>query len=155
MLPRTAFKWLSITVIVLVGFLMVLLFLGYLLKENAETTTKLKAKLEQDAYQQQVKENRKRNPYSQLSTSLNLLEKSQQKIIADNLSCQTDKQCFLIHTHSQALGCIVTLNTTGAAILLKVFPKNENQQGANRHCQQEYAKQDKLFAQCINSQCSF
>jgi len=155
MFYRTAFKWLTITFIALAAFLIVLLFLGYLLKENEITTTKLKVQLELEAYQKQEKENRRKNMFSHMPTSLSPLEKSQQETIANNLSCQTDKQCFLLHTHSKAIGCVVTVNTKGAAILLKVYSKNENQRLLSNDCQQEYNKQRELFAQCINSQCSF
>lgn len=155
MFYRTAFKWLTITLIVLAAFLIVLLFLGYLLKENEQKTTKLKKQLEHDAYQRQEKENRKSNPFSHLPASLNSLEKSQQKIIGDNLSCQTDKQCFLVHTHSQALGCIVAVNTKGAAILLKISSDNESQQSSSEYCRLEYEKQHALSAKCRNSLCSF
>jgi len=155
MFYQTAFKWLAITIIALAVFLLVLLFLGYLLKENEIKTTKLKVQLEQEAYQKQEKENRRKSMFSHVPVSLSPLEKSQQETITSNLSCQTDKQCFLLHTHSKAIGCVVAVNTTGAAILLKVFSENENQRLSNNDCQQEYTKQRELFAQCINSQCSF
>ena len=152
---RIVLKWLSISIIAVVCLLTVLLFLGYLLKENEITTTKLKVQLDLEAYQKQEKENRRKNMFSQIPTSLSPLEKSQQKTISSNLSCQTDKQCFLLHTHSKAIGCVVAVNTTGAAILLKVFSENENQRLLNNYCQQEYIKQRTLLAQCINNQCSF
>ncbi len=155
MFYRIAFKWLSIIVIVLVGFLVMLLFLGYLLKENEAATTQLKAQLEQEAYQQQEKEQRRKDLFYPLPKTSNSFEKSQQKIIADNLSCQTDAQCFLVHTHSRALGCIVSVNTTGAAILLKTTPKNENLQLLGNYCQQEYVNKPSLSAQCRNNHCSF
>ena len=155
MFYRSAFKWLSITVIVLVGFLVMLLFLGYLLKENEAATTQLKAQLEQDAYQQQEKEQRRKDLFYPLPNTLNSFEKSQQKIITDNLSCQTDAQCFLMHSHSQALGCVVSVNTTGAAILLKITPQKESLQLSSDYCQQEYIKKQHLSAQCRNNRCSF
>ena len=155
MFYRTAFKWLTITFIALAAFLIVLLFLGYLLKENEITTTKLKVQLEHEAYQKQEKENRRKSMFSHVPSSFSPLEKSQQETITNNLSCQTDKQCFLLHTHSKAIGCVVTVNTKGAAILLKVYSKNENQRLLSNDCQQEYNKQRELFAQCINNQCSF
>jgi len=155
MFYRIAFKWLSITVIVLVAFLVILLFLGYLLKENEATTTKLKAQLEQEAYQQQETQQRRKNLFYPLPSALNSFEKSQQKIIADNLSCQTDAQCFLVHTHSRALGCIVSVNATGAAILLKTSSNNESLILSNDYCRQEYAKKRNLSAQCRNNYCDF
>lgn len=155
MLYKSAFKWLTITIIALTGFLIVLLFLGYLLKENEAATTQLKAKLEQEAYQQQEKENRKSNPSFHFPITLTPLEKSQQKIIANNRRCHTNKQCFLVHTHKQALGCIVAVNTAGAAILLRVLSEKEDQHIVNKQCMQEYEKQGELLAQCRNSMCSF
>jgi len=149
-----AFKWLIITVITTILFLMILLFLGYLLKENEIATTKLKVKLEQEAYLQHEKESRKNTPFSYLQTSLSALEKSQQKIIAENLNCQSDKQCFLVHTHSLALGCIVAVNANGAAILLKISSMNENKPLAS-NCKQEYENTHEIIAQCQNSLCSF
>ena len=154
MFHRVAFKWLSITVIVLVGFLVVLLFLGYLLKENEIKTTKLKAQLDQEAYQRQAKENRKNTLPSFSQITLSASEKSQQSIIANNLDCQSDKQCFLVHTHSLALGCIVAVNANGAAILLKISSMNENKPLAS-NCKQEYENTHEIIAQCQNSLCSF
>ncbi len=155
MFYRTAFKWLTITVIVLGAFLTVLLFLGYLLKENAAVTTKLKTQLEQETRQQQAKEADKNKLFSHLKVPLTVTEKSQQKIIAANQGCDTDKQCFLVHTHSQAVGCIVSVNTKGAAILLKIGGQHKKQQLANKPCQQVYAKQQALSAQCFQNRCSF
>ncbi len=152
---RAAFKWLTITIIVICGFLAILLFLGYLLKENEAVTTHLKAQLEQEARQQLAKEERKNNPFSQLKKPLTPAEKSQQKVIAANQSCETDKQCFLVHTQSQAVGCIVSVNTKGAAILLKVAAQNKSSLPFSQYCQQEYAKQQSLSAQCLQKHCSF
>lgn len=155
MFYRTAFKWLTITVIALVVLLIVLLFLGYLLKENEVKTTQLKTQLEQERHKQQAKEKRQNSPFSHLPTKLTTLEKSQQQIIADNLSCQTDQQCFLVQTQSQTLGCFVVVNTTGAAILLKILSQNENPQAASAYCQREHTMQPSLVAQCRNNTCSF
>ncbi|MCW8863325.1 MAG: hypothetical protein OQK09_05455 [Colwellia sp.] len=160
MFYRSAFKWLFITVIVLVGFLVVLLFLGYLLKENEVITTKLKTKLDHEARQQQAKEARKSEPFYNIKVPLTATEKSQQKIIADNQSCQMDNQCFLVHTDSQALGCIVSVNTKGAAILIRVGAQNKplntrNEYSAQAQCQLEYSKQGELLAQCVQNRCTF
>lgn len=157
MFYRSTFKWLTITVIVTVAFLVVLLFLGYLLKENEAITTKLKAKLEQEASQQKAKEEQGNKPFANLSPILTASEKSQQHVISDNQSCHTDKQCFLVHTDSEAIGCIVSVNTKGAAILLKISGQNqnENHQLASQYCQQVYIKQQSLFAQCHQNRCSY
>jgi hypothetical protein len=153
MFHKVAVKWLSITVIALMGFLIVLLFLGYLLKENEVKTIKLKAQLDQEAYQQQAKENRKKTFSSISQITLSASEKSQQKVIANNLDCQSDKQCFLVHTDSQALGCIVTVNTNGAVILLKIVSESKIKASSNG-CQQEYEKAHGISAQCRNNFCS-
>lgn len=153
MIHRVAIKWLTITAIVLIGFLVILLFLGYLLKENEVKTTKLKAQLDQEAYQRQTKENSKQTLPALSPTFLSAFEKSQQKIIANNLDCQSEKQCFLVHTDSKALGCIVAVNTSGAVILLKINSENKNK-SANTACQQEYDKAYSVSAQCKNNLCS-
>ncbi|OUR63561.1 hypothetical protein A9Q74_00305 [Colwellia sp. 39_35_sub15_T18] len=155
MFYRTAFKWLTITVMVLGAFLVVLLFLGYLLKENEAATTKLKAQLEQEVRQQQAKEADKNKRLARLKTPLTTAEQSQQTIIMDNQGCETDKQCFLVHTHSQNVGCIVSVNTKGAAILLKVAGQNKDSQLTSNSCQQEYTQQQSLLAQCQQNRCSF
>jgi len=152
---RAAFKWLAIAVIVVFAFLVVLLFLGYLLKENAVKTTQLKAQLEQAAVQQQEKSRRLNNSSANLQSQLTTIEKSQQEIITNNRSCNTSKQCFLVHTNSQVLGCIVSVNTTGAAILLKVASEKKSDETSNELCQQVYLKQRALNAQCRSGLCSF
>ena len=48
MLNHIVIKWLIITTIVLIGFLAVLLLLGYLLKENEEKTARLITQIEQE-----------------------------------------------------------------------------------------------------------
>ena len=154
MLFQSAFKWLTIFVIVLSFFLAVLLGLGYLLKENKAITTKLKAQLEQAANEEQAKEQRKQQPFATLKTSLSSHEKSQKKIINDNLSCTTAKQCFLVHTNSPALGCIVVVNTTGAAILLKIATQDDSHQATSNACQQEYQQQQLLTTVCRDNNCA-
>lgn len=155
MFYRTALKWLTITVIALVIFLFMLLFLGYLLKENEVKTTQLKMQLEQERHQQQAKEQRQKNLFSHLPNTLTTLEQSQQQIIADNLSCQTDQQCFLVQTQSEKLGCFVVINTKGAAILLKILSQGESPHAASEYCQLEHTKANSLVAQCLSNVCSF
>lgn len=150
---HTLFKWLVITVSALVLFLIVLLSLGYLLKENEVKTTQLKAKFEQESFQRQEKENRKKSFIYSPQAPLNSAEKSQKKIIENNLSCQSNDQCFVVHTHSQVIGCIVTLNAKGTAILLKISSENENKSSASS-CYKEYQNTNKILAQCKNNICS-
>ena len=113
-------KWLGIAVVVLASFLIILLGLGYLLKENKAETTILKQKLDQQTYQKQVNQQQKieRQKIPSLQ-ALTPIEQSLQQIISSNLSCKTNKQCILFDTGSQALGCTVAVNIKGAAILIK------------------------------------
>jgi hypothetical protein len=146
-------KWLIITIIVLIGFFVILLSLGYLLKENEEKTTELIAQLEQAAYQQQ--QEREKGTKSYLSqTTLNALEQSQKKIIENNLNCQSSKQCFLVQTNSENIGCIVAVNTTGAAILLKVSSQKGNESSASKKCRTVYQNINERLAQCKNNICT-
>ena len=154
MIYRVVVKWLLIVTTVLVGFLVVLLLLGYLLKVNEVATTQLKAKLEQEAYQQQERNNRRKDLLVPVLNTLSAFEKSQQKVIVENHSCQTDKQCFLVHTHSQAIGCMVAVNTLGATILLKVASANKNTLLSSSYCDLEYKKKSELIAQCRNEHCT-
>ncbi|MFT6249948.1 MAG: hypothetical protein ACJAZQ_003175 [Cognaticolwellia sp.] len=156
---RTLFKWLVITVVVVVVFLIFLLALGYLLKENEKTTQQLKIKSTQDAQIQQVKEARKQalfqiKPTHALTPKLTLFEQSQQKIITDNSVCQSKKECFLVQTNSQALGCIVVVNATGIAILLKTASELNLHQVTTNDCQQAYSNEPILSSACQNYTCS-
>ncbi|MFT6249395.1 MAG: hypothetical protein ACJAZQ_002611 [Cognaticolwellia sp.] len=156
---RTLFKWLVITVIVVVVFLIALLALGYLLKENEKTTQQLKIKSTQDAQIQQVKEARRQSlfqvkPTHALTPKLTLFEQSQQKIITDNSVCQSKKECFLVQTNNQALGCIVVVNATGVAILLKTVSELNLPQVITNDCQQTYSNEPILLAACQNYTCS-
>ena len=154
MIYRAIIKWFCITLVVLLIGAIVLLFLGYLLKENETTTTNLKERLEQEAYQQQEKANRQLAQTVNKTSTLSAFEKSQQQIIFDHLDCQSDKQCFLVHTNSESIGCLAAVNTLGTTILLKIAPTNENKTLSSNRCEQEYAKQDKLFAQCQDNRCA-
>lgn len=157
---RTLFKWLLITVVVFMFFFMVLLGLGYLLKENEEATNQLKIKLNQEAQLKQEKEIWKQalfrvKPSSYLTEKLTVFEQSQQKIIANNASCQTPKDCLLVHTNSQALGCIVAVNSTGVAILLKTANEEKGSKVPTNDCQQAYSQETVLTLSCKNNTCAF
>ncbi len=157
---RTLFKWLIITVIVLVFFFMALLGLGYLLKENEEKTNQLKITLNQEALLKQEKEARKQalfrgKPRDSLKKKLTAFEQSQQKIITNNSSCQNQKECFLVHTDSQALGCIVAVNSTGVAILLKTASEQKASKLQTNDCQQVYSQETVFPLFCQNNTCMF
>ena len=120
-------KWLGIALIVLISLALVLLGLGYVLKENKAEITTLKYKLDQQSHQRKIEQqkilNRKTRPLSQ---SLSSVEQSLQQVISANLICQTNKQCVVFETGSKALGCNVAVNTTGAIILIKVASHFKN-----------------------------
>ena len=121
-------KWVGIAIIVLLVFLTTLLALGYLLKENKAYTTELKHSLEQEFYDQQLKQ-KQTNAAHQVTSNLPLtaVEQSIHQIIEANLSCQTNKECVLFDTQQKKLGCMVALNTKGAAILIKVMSHQSSQ----------------------------
>lgn len=160
MIMHTLFKWLVITVIVLVLFLTVLLALGYLLKENEQVTSQLKIKSVQDAQRKQDKEARRKalfnvKPTHLLTKTLTSFELSQQKIITDNASCQSPKECFMVHTDSKALGCIVAVNATGVAILLKTASEANLTDMSTNDCQQTYSQNSVSTLFCQNNTCSY
>ena len=157
---RVVFKWLLITAIVLVFFLMVLLGLGYLLKENEQATNQLKTKLNEESVLKQAKEARKKALFRIKSTNaltkkLTAVDKSRQKIIDNNSSCETSKDCLLLHTNSQALGCIVAVNGIGIAILLKTASDENVSKAPAESCQQAYTLQSELILSCQNNTCTF
>ena len=156
------FKWLSFTIIVLTGFLIVLLSLGYLLKENEVATTALKNKLDEKALIQQRKKQAKQPQYIQdrnkqkyLKKYLSAIQKSQQKIIAEHLSCSQAEQCIVVDTHSNALGCSVAINTLGAVILMKVAADASMQSKQMDDLQRDncLSKSQIQIAMCENNLC--
>ena len=153
MFHKTVLKWFIISLIVITSFLVVLLLLGYLLKENEIKVTQLKIQLEQEAFQQQHKRQQSRFNL-EITETLTATEKSQKQIIDHYTECQSDKQCFVVQTNSPAIGCTVAVNTTGAVILLKVSAVTENKKNVNNQCLHEYQKANKIMAQCKNNKCS-
>jgi hypothetical protein len=89
-----------------------------------------------------------------LTPKLTLFEQSQQKIITDNSVCQSKKECFLVQTNNQALGCIVVVNATGVAILLKTVSELNLPQVITNDCQQTYSNEPILLPACQNYTCS-
>ena len=143
-------KWLGIALIVLVSLALVLLGLGYLLKENKAEMTTLKYTLDQQAHQKKIEQqkllNRKTPPLSQ---SLSSVEQSLQYVISANLSCQTNKQCVVFKTGRNALGCNVAVNTTGAIILIKVASDLKNTLSV-QGCTDRYSSQSTA---CVKQNC--
>lgn len=143
-------KWLGVAVIVLVGLLITLLGLGYLLKENKAEVTVLKVKLDQQAYTQKLNQQKQRDKQKIPATNLlTPFEVSLQQIISSNLSCDTNKQCLLFETDNKVLGCTVAINTTGAAILIKVANGSESNIAVKECLNRELA----MTTNCINQQC--
>ena len=142
-------KWLVITLIVLSGFMVVLLGLGYLLSENEKATTALKNQLEQEALAQQQKSQQrdKRHQYSEIITSIDdetllptsarkpspelLLKPSSKAVNAEilkkfqstlrnNLTCVTVAQCQKITVRFKNIDCQLASNLIGASELKKI-----------------------------------
>jgi hypothetical protein len=160
MIVRVLFKWLIISMIVLVLFLALLLGLGYLLKDNEEVTHQLIIKSEHDAQLKQNKEVRRQALFKIKSTpilpqKLTSFEQSQQKIITENVSCESSKECFLVHTNSKMLGCIVAVNATGVAILLKTVSEEGLTKISTNDCQQNYLQESVLISSCKNNTCLY
>ncbi|WP_286233765.1 hypothetical protein [Thalassotalea sediminis] len=107
-------KWIIITAGVIVGFLMLILAIGYLLKDN-----ELKHR---DYIEQQGLSSEKRiqtvltdniQPNT-ISTTLSV------PVIKNNLTCVNDKQCVVSEINVANRTCAVAINTIGAAQLVKV-----------------------------------
>ena len=153
------YKWLTILFIVLAGFLLVLLSLGYLLKENEEHTTRLKKKLEQKSVQAQGNKEVIRQVRIELRTApekagnkvkLSLASSQaqrQQDIIIANLTCQNDQQCVLVPSELAGEQCWLAVNTIGA-VLLKKLPDKPL---PNKLC---YQPTTSKVAACENNLCS-
>ena len=108
-------------IVVLMVFLILLLSLGYLLKENENTTTQLKQKLEQERVQQQLNSSSAREVKIELRTTpetppVELAPASsklqlQQNIIIENLTCYSDQQCVLVVSELAGEQCWLAVNT--------------------------------------------
>ena len=114
------YKWLTITGIVCFGFVVVLLSLGYALKENEAATTALKNKLDQ----QKIKATDPSSPTAKFTLvdkdKIDLDKLTRYKnIIVKNVTCVNSKQCVLIDTKEVGLNCVVAVNTIGASLLMK------------------------------------
>jgi len=118
-------KWLTIMGIVCIGFIVVLLGLGYLLKENEAKSTALKNKLDQE----KLMNASKKQPSKAVLTFVDSKESARQllneqkRIIAKNLTCISSQQCTVVNTYLSALGCVVPINSIGASLLEKVIYK--------------------------------
>ncbi|MDO7086191.1 hypothetical protein WNY51_14555 [Pseudocolwellia sp. AS88] len=119
------YKWLTIMGIVCFGFVVVLLSLGYALKENEAATTALKNKLNQE----KLNATEQSSPKAQLTfvdkDKVNLDKLTRYKnIIVKNVTCVNSAQCVLIDTKEVGLNCVVAVNTIGASLLMKELRKD-------------------------------
>jgi len=139
-------KWLVISLVVFLGFFIVLLGLGYLLQENEKSVTVLKSQLDQQRSLQEKKQQKQAKIQSTLSahssdliveyqqSSVELIEKKADEdvnsalvIISKNLTCVSVEQCVLVKTTLVNESCFVAINTIGAAKLAKL-EDSENQE---------------------------
>ena len=150
-------KWLTIILIAVLVFLILLLGLGYLLKEHKVATTQLKYQLDRERAEQTVKE-AKQPLNSIIETSLvEVVEKTtknskkisrsiKQNILIKNLTCASSKQCVLVEIEFKDLNCTFAINTIGASLLVKSvdvssavgtcpsYPKNSQLSCQNNLC---------------------
>jgi hypothetical protein len=126
-------KWLIITVVAVLIFTLVLLGLGYLLKEHEVATKQLKLELDQQRVEQVARDKRKQlkfkpaNEVSLIQIVSNSNEIStknsksiKQKVLIENLTCVSAKQCVLVDIQFADLSCTFAVNTIGASLLTKV-----------------------------------
>lgn len=120
------YKWVTITGIVCLGFVIVLLSLGYLLKENEAAVNVLKNKLDQE----KLNTTNKNTPSARLTlidTEQEQIDKLSRykKVIVTNITCTDTNQCVLINTKEPELNCVVSVNSIGASLLMKAL-REEN-----------------------------
>jgi len=162
-------KWLTISVVVFLGFMVVLLGLGYLLKENEKTTTVLKQKLDQQRYTEQQKLQRKKNIAKSILSNENMpvefgsyevvddkwvnsqiksvRTSPHKKIIAENLTCISSEQCLTVTVNFSNTSCLVAVNSIGAAKLAKAGSSDTQESS----CQNDDSKE---IAQCLMNLCT-
>ena len=124
-------KWLTIIAIVIAGFIVLLLCLGYMLKENKVTVTALKLKSEQEKLKNAdtslskavlIFVDNKKNKANIEIDNQESLERYKQ-IITQNLTCISSEQCTVINTKLKDLACVVPINKIGASLLEKAIKK--------------------------------
>ena len=125
---KTMLKWSIISLVVASAFMVVLLALGYLLKQNEIKTTALKLKLDkayQQQTQQQIQHQAQQPSKQQIATkSLQpyLLTQSQILVEVNNLiqthrNCTDNNQCLLVDIAFADRTCQLAINQFGAAKL--------------------------------------
>jgi uncharacterized oligopeptide transporter (OPT) family protein len=149
-------KWLTITLIAVVAFITILLALGYLLKEHEIATTQLKQQLDQERHQQksQAERKQKKLSFNRDVSSTVVVTKSKkakllkQKILVENLTCTSKKQCVLVNITFADLTCSFAVNTIGASLLAKV----DDETGRANNCP-NYPENSQLS--CQSNLCSY
>ena len=152
-------KWLMAIVVVLAGFMVILLLLGYLLNENEKSTTVLKTQLEQESQaEQQRQEKIRQRKILTYSSQPSVTPKTQDKMIAstnkavvdqftqiviNNLTCISKQQCQVALVSFKNSTCSVAINHIGASLLKKLNTKSsvisacpKAMEQANLSCQQ-------------------
>lgn len=119
------YKWLTIMGIVCLGFMVVLLSLGYLLKENEVVTTALKEKLDQEKLLNAASKSPSKAVLTFVDNKqkINTVLNEQKQIIGSNLTCISSAQCTTVNTQFESLGCVVPINKIGASLLEKILFK--------------------------------
>jgi len=126
-------KWLVISLITLLGFMVMLLGLGYLLSENEKATTLLKKELAQEAQLAQKKSAQSQhfNDYTKVITTADdesttasqrnaQVNKAFEQTLLNNLTCVTVAQCQLVTIKFNNIDCQLASNVIGAAQLKKI-----------------------------------
>lgn len=130
-------KWLVITFMVLTGFMLILLGLGYLLNENEKSTTVLKTQIEQADLAEQEKQEKIRQrrifadeslpPHKpqnvkgsvDISENIRIIEEFEQVVIS-NLTCISVQQCQVAKVSFKNTDCFVAINNIGVSLLSKL-----------------------------------
>lgn len=126
-------KWFAITLITLLGFMTILLGLGYLLSENEKSTTRLKNQLEQQAQleKQRKEQSNALDNYTKIITtdsdsqisskhSETLSMKTFEEIYLNNLTCITVAQCKVVTVKFKNNVCQLASNIIGVSQLKKI-----------------------------------
>lgn len=111
------FKWLSIIIIAFFGFSVVILALGYLLKDNEEKT--------RDYLQQHPSE--KVTSTKDLTIEFDVEDEElsiNQQIIIEHLTCVDNSQCTVALAKFADLTCPVAVNTIGEVQLEQAHDKS-------------------------------
>lgn len=148
-------KWLMITTIVLLGFVSVLLALGYLLTENEKATTALVSQLAQQkqtgdgsadnvthGYQQLLNNSGESLTVTidhQILTAENSTVLTFEQTVINNLTCVLDQQCLIAKVSFTNRDCVVAVNIIGASLLAKLATESEQIGSCRNYLGEEFA----------------